>query len=194
MRTRALPFAVAGMALSLTLFGGVAAAQSYNITFAGAPSSIACSNTDFALGPGLTYSWSLPSATTKVLIVGTVGSTVIQSSAAPFGTATGTGVVVGGPAPYASTPFPYTVTYTLRPEAFGATTSSFSFLCASATGTNFSFNNGGPFTTSIPTLDRWGLFTLATLLAAVSLVLLRRRSGRTWRRRAAPFQRMTMRP
>ncbi len=96
MRTRALHFAVAGMALALALFGGVAAAQSYNITFAGAPSSIACSNTDFTLGPGLTYSWNLPSATTKVLIVGTAGSTVIQSGAAPFGTATGTGVVVGG--------------------------------------------------------------------------------------------------
>ncbi len=179
MKTGISRLAGVAMGLSLGLFGGAAAAQTYNITFSGAPSSIACTNTDFTLAPGVSYSWSLPSGATAVTVTGTANGAVIQSDKTEFGSATGSAPLVGGPLPYASTAFPYTVVYTLRPDLPGASASSFSFVCASATGTNFSFINGGPFTISIPTLDGWGLMALASLLATASIMLLRRRSSRS---------------
>lgn len=167
-----------GLSLAIMLCATVVSAQSYFISFAGTPSSIACTNTSFAFGAGLTYSWNLPSASTPIQIVGKAGATIISSGPQTFPTASGSGPIIGGPT-YGSTPFPYTVTYTLTPQIPGATTSSFSFLCASATGSNFTFANGGPFgIASIPTLDRWELLMLVALLGVASVFLIRRRSGR----------------
>jgi len=75
---------------------------------------------------------------------------------------------------FASTPFPYTFTHAGTPLIPGAPTSSASFLCASATGSNFVISNGGPFTfAAIPTLDREGILLLTGLLGASAIVLLR---------------------
>jgi IPTL-CTERM motif len=178
MNFKSLRIAKWGLALLGALFATLVSAQSYFITFSGTPSSIACTNTNFTLGAGASYSWNLPSAGTLVNIVGTAGSTVISSGPQTLGAASGTSPLVGG-ASFVSTPFPYTVQYLLTPQFPGATTSGFSFLCASATGTNFTILNGGVFGNNpVPTLNKWGLLILATLLAAASVMLLRRRLAR----------------
>jgi len=162
-----------------TLFAGLVSAQSYFITFSGTPSSIACTNTGFTLGAGVTYTWNLPPGT-LVSIVGNAGATLISSAVQSLGADSGSSPLVGGPTPYASTSFPYTVKYVLAPQYPGATASSFSFDCASAVGTNFQIINGGIFGSNpVPTLGQWGLLALATLLAAASLVMLRRREVRS---------------
>jgi len=88
--------------------------------------------------------------------------------------------LTGSAGTFESTPFPYTFTYSITPQLPGATTSSFSFLCASTSGTNFTIINGAAFGEApISTLNQWGLLILAILLAAMAVVLLRRRSGRS---------------
>lgn len=169
------------VALAVLLFAGLASAQSsqsYFIAFAGAPGSIACTNTGFSFAPGFGYTWNLPPSNTIVNVVGTAGATVIQSGPFDFIASTGSAPVNGGPAPYASIPFPYTVKYQLAPTFPGASASTFSFDCASAVGTNFSFANGALFGLSaVPALDTLGLFALATLLGCASLLALRRRKA-----------------
>jgi len=54
MTLKAWSYAVHGFILAASLFAAEASAQAFGITFAGAPSTIACTNTSFALGPGLT--------------------------------------------------------------------------------------------------------------------------------------------
>jgi hypothetical protein len=178
MNARASHVVSCALSLAVMLFATAVSAQSFFIRFAGTPSSIACTNTSFTLGPGVTYDWNLPSASTPVHIVGTANGTIIQDVSNPFGSASGSSPLTGGPPAFASTPFPFTVTYTLTPQVADATTSSFSFLCASATGTNFTFTNGAPFSILVPTLDRWGLLALTALLGAASLLVLRRPLGR----------------
>ena len=72
---------------------------------------------------------------------------------------------------------PSSIACTTTDFSLGAGSSGFSFDCASAIGTNFQIIGAGNFG-SIPTLSEWGLAALATLLAAASLVTLRRRRAR----------------
>jgi len=168
--------AVAGSLLAawVLLEAGQCAAQSFFVSFNGAPASIACTNTAVTLAPGLSVSWNLPPET-RIRVVETAAGNVIQDTVSTLPSPSGT-VGLSGTVPFTSTPYPYTFTYSGTPLVPGATTSSASFLCASATGTNFAISNGAPFTFgTIPTLDRWELFLLAALLGASAIVLFRRR-------------------
>ena len=176
MMTLTLRTARGALALVGVLFASLVSAQSYYIAFAGTPGSIACTTTTFSLGPGVTYSWNLPPGG-LVDVVGTAGATIIASGVQSLGADSGTSPLVGGPMPYTLTPFPYTVKYLLTPQIPGAGPSGFSFDCLSAVGSNFQIIGAGNYG-AIPTLSEWGLIALATLLAAASLVTLRRRRVR----------------
>jgi hypothetical protein len=183
MRNGNLRTMLAGLMLASALMAaGESGAQTWSLSMSGAPASITCTNTSVTIAPGVNVTWSLPSAATQVHQVGTVGATTILDSLTGLPGPAGTLGISGTPPSFASTPFPYTFKYTLIPVIPGfpgvPTTSSFSFLCASAVGTNFAIVNGGPFSTAIPTLSEWGLLLLATLLAASAVVLLRRRLAR----------------
>ena len=170
--------ALGGLVLtSALLAAGTAAAQTYSTSFTGAPGSIACTNTSDTTTAGANFNWNLPSAATQLHAVVKAGATLVSDSVVPLPVlaASGTAPAVGSVGPFTSTPFPYTLTVSITPVISGATTSSFSFLCASAVGSNFTIANGAPFSTAVPTLDRWGLLLLATLLAGSVIVLFRRR-------------------
>lgn len=177
MTIKGFRVALGGLVLtSALLAAGEAAAQTYSTSFTGAPGSIACSNTSDTIAAGASYNWNLPSAATQLHVVATAGATLVSDSVVslPVLAASGTAPVTGTVGPFTSTPFPYTFTTSITPVIAGATTSSFSFLCASAVGSNFTIANGAPFSTAIPTLDRWGLLLLATLLAGSFIVLFRK--------------------
>jgi len=163
---------------SALLQPGVCAAQTYSTSFTGVAPAITCTNTNITAGPGIDLNWTLPAGTQLVELQIAGGSTVFEQSF-PLPTLSGSEPFNGVSATYAPIAFPYTFTISVTPRLPGATTSSISFLCASATGTNFTINNGAPFTltgVSVPTLDRWTLLLLAILVAASTLAVFRIRS------------------
>jgi hypothetical protein len=186
MKTRILEVITYGSSLAITLLAAAVSAQSYFYRFVDAPNSIACTNTDVTLSTGQSFwteaTWNLPSDSTPVQFVFTAGST-IRNDLFPLGQASGTSLWGPGSIEafsFTSTPFPFTVTLSATPQVPGAITSTRSFLCASATATNFTIANfiiadGGPVGVGIPTLGRWELLMLTALLGAASYLLLRGR-------------------
>jgi hypothetical protein len=174
-------FAAAVLALlfgSALLLPGVCAAQTYSTSFTGVTPAITCTNTNITAGPGIDLNWNLPSGTQIVELQIAGGSTVFEQSF-PLPAPAGSEPFEGVSATYAPIAFPYTFTISVTPKLQGATTSSISFLCASAAGTNFTINNGAPFNLAsviVPTLDRWTLLLLAILVAVSTFALFRIRS------------------
>ena len=77
-------------------------------------------------------------------------------------------------------PLPYTWSILITPVYTGAGTTTFSYDCVDGVGVNFRISNAPPFgpastSAAIPTLDAWALAALAAILAASSLLVLRRR-------------------
>ncbi len=143
--------------LVLSVFAATtAAAQGNYVSFSGAPSSIACTNTAVTIGPGLTAIWNLPPLT-QVHLVYTLGGTVVQEQTTALPSyPTGT-TAFDGPSPnFPPTPYPYTFSLSITPLIAGAGTSIASVLCASAAGTNFSFSNAPPTGNTIaPQVGLW---------------------------------------
>jgi hypothetical protein len=170
-------FATAALALLLvSALISECAAQTYSTSFTGVPGSITCTDTNISATPGLDFNWTLPSHPV-VHEVEKVGTTTVLDTTFPLPSESGSLVFSGSSPMYASTPFPYTFTISLTPEVPGATTSSLSFVCASATGTDFTIFNGAPFSivlAPIPTLGRDALFLLALVIAGMAVVAYRR--------------------
>ena len=128
--------------------------QFASVVFSGKPSSIPCTNTSAALGPGVTVSWNLPPSisyrfamTIYSTVVGPNASTfVIEQDTRSFDSPTGSDGFFGMSASY---PFPislpYRAEYSVTPDVSGAGTSLFSFDCVDGVGTNFRISNAPPF-------------------------------------------------
>ena len=144
--------------LMLSMFGtaATAVAQGDYVTFSGAPSSITCTTTAVTIGPGLAAIWNLPPGT-QVHVVYTVGGVVVNDQTKTLPSyPTGTSALSGPTFAYPSTPYPYTFAVSMTPLLAGAGTSTASLLCASATGTNFSFANAPPTGNTIaPQVGLW---------------------------------------
>ena len=128
-------------ALAALLFAACAQpalASTYYVTITGAPATIACTNTSYTFGFGATFSWSLPSATSVVNGSLAINGTTIGTLGGALGSAAGSYPLFGSnPQPYDSTPFPYTVRYSIVPEDGDTDGVSLSFTCAGAQGSNF---------------------------------------------------------
>jgi hypothetical protein len=153
----------------------------YYIRFDGAPSTIACSNTQIAADPGITLSWNLPANNFAVNGEEFVNGATIGTFQFPLPTANGQMPLSGTGIPFAATPFPFTWKQTLTPVAPDVPSSSFQFLCPGPIGQNFIISNGQIQALPIPTLsfDAMVLLTAMLLTLAVSIDRLRPRSSRT---------------
>ncbi|MCC7327361.1 MAG: choice-of-anchor D domain-containing protein [Burkholderiales bacterium] len=121
-----------------------AAAADYYIRISGSPSTITCTNTGFTFGSGAQLQWGLASASSLVdgsmYINGALIGSQTSSPGALSGTPSGSidlSLVFTGGAPYASTPFPYTLNYVLQPQEANTDGGSFSFTCTASGGTSF---------------------------------------------------------
>jgi len=181
MTRRDLRGALLLLLVSALFVAGEAAGQTYFFVVSGVPSSITCTTTLSNIGgTGLDISWNLPMPGT-VRSVLTVGGVVVYDQVqAPLGPS-GTFVSFHQTTTW-TTPMrlPYTWSILITPVYTGAGTTTFSYDCVDGVGVNFRISNAPPFgpgstSAAIPTLDGWALAVLAAILAASSLLMVRRR-------------------
>ncbi len=166
------------LVLGATLVAGGAHAGGYFLNFSGTPSVMGCTDHSYVVGTGISYSWNLPSNNPAVHVTITAGTATVtdisDSLSGPSGTVN-LPLLVANPFPTQTPPYP--VTYTITPLIPGASSSSFSFVCGGAAGSNFTITNGASFGYTIPTLDPFWLIALVGLLWLVALRALRRASA-----------------
>lgn len=183
MRMRTLRGLICLLLLSGLGAAGEVAGQTYFFAVSGVPSTITCTPTSsFIGGTGLDISWNLPMPGT-VRSVLTVGGVVVydqvQAPLGPSGTFENFRQTTTWTTP---TPLPYTWSILITPVYTGAGTTTFGYDCVDGVGINFRISNAPPFGPSvtaapIPTLAQWALIALATILAVLSLQVLKASSA-----------------
>ena len=152
------------------LFACNASAQSSFVAFSGAPASIGCATTGFSLNGGnLTFSWSLPSGNSSIAEIIDINGSTAFSVVAPLPAAQGSLPLSGPSPPYGPVSFPYSVVFTVQPQAPGVPPAAIRFLCpAAGPATNFSILNGSP--APVPATSPAALLALAALLGLAAML------------------------